>query len=225
MAIKPYSGVWTSNFPPHLDEAGNENHIIREAFTWGPQSIWMLCGLVWLFYYYVRDIPQLARNTALIGTAMTALSAIAGAYELRRRRRRISLYPYHERVGCYSGGVFQHSFATEEMRRVRPGFYGWMVIVLKGLLPMLMVTVGLGAVMYDAWRKSTDGHLQDMWLFVYAMLCAIFGFVAILRSNLFLVFFWIPNGKGQTDCPLHLPARELQKLDDKNMPSKTYDNH
>jgi hypothetical protein len=57
-----------------------------------------------------------------------------------------------------------------------------------------------------------------MWLFIYAMLCSVFGFVAILRSNFFLVFFWIPNGKGQTDRPLHFPARELQKLYDKNMP-------
>jgi hypothetical protein len=211
-----HPGAWTGDFPPHLDSAEIENQGAREAFTWGPQTVWMLCGLVWLFRYYVRDIPELARNTVWIGIAVTALSVIGIGYELRRHRRRLVLYSYRGRVGCYSGGVFQYSFALEEMRRVRPDFFGWMLIVFKGLLPMLMVSVALGAVLYDGWKKASSARLQDIWLFVYAMLCPLFGFVAILRSNLILSFYWIPNGHGKTDLPAHFRAKDLQKLHPKD---------
>jgi hypothetical protein len=216
--MEPYSGAGTGDFPPHLDDTEIEEHGARESFTWGPQTVWMLCGLVWLFYYYVGDVPELARNTALIGLGMTALGAIGAGYELRRRKRRVVLYAYRGRVGCYSGGVFQYSFAPEEMQRVRKDFFGWMMIVLKGLLPMLMITAGLGVVMYDGWKNASKVRLQDVWLFIYAMLCPIFGFVAILRSNFILAFYWIPNGKGKTDRPAHFLPREVQRLQAKNMP-------
>jgi hypothetical protein len=212
LAIEPYPGAWTGDFPPHLAETDIENSGAREVFTWGPQTVWLLCGLVWIFCYDVRDIPELARNTAWIGAAMTALSAVGVGYELRRHQRRIVLFGYRGRMGCYAGGLFQYSFVAEEMRRVRPDFFGWMLIVLKGLLPMLLLSDALGVVMYDGWKNASHVRLQELWLFIYAMLCPLFGFVAILRSNFFLVFFWIPNGKGKTDRPVHLRPRDLQKI-------------
>jgi len=54
------SVIRTFDFPPQLDEAEIENRCARESFTWGPQALWLLCGLIWLFYLLVRDIPELA---------------------------------------------------------------------------------------------------------------------------------------------------------------------
>jgi hypothetical protein len=59
--------ICTFDFSPQLDQAEIENRCARESFNWGPQALWLLCGLIWLFYLLVRDIPELARNTVLFG--------------------------------------------------------------------------------------------------------------------------------------------------------------
>ncbi len=66
--------VRTFDFPPQLDQAEIENRCARESFTWGPQALWLLCGLIWFFYLLVLDIPELARNTVLFGVGATVLA-------------------------------------------------------------------------------------------------------------------------------------------------------
>jgi hypothetical protein len=205
--------VRTFDFPPQLDQAEIENRCARESFTWGPQALWLLCGLIWLFYLLVRDLPALARNTVLFGAGATLLAVLAVWYEMRRRKRQTVLCPLRGRIGCYRGNFFQYSFSREEMVRVRPDFFARLVIILKLLLPMLLLMVIVGVVMFDG-LKAGPARWQDLAVLVYAMLFALFGFVALFRSHIRLAFFWIPNGKGKTDTPLYLHPRELRKLED-----------
>ena len=100
------------------------------------------------------------------------------------------------------------------MIRVRPDFFGLIMIVFKLLIPMFLVMVIVAVVMFDGLKQAHQPRLQDVAVFVYAMLFALFGFVALFRSHLRLVFFWIPNGKGKTNMPLYLHPRELWKIED-----------
>ena len=206
--------IRTFEFPPQLDRAEIENRCARESFTWGPQTLWLLCGLIWLFYLLVRDVPEVVRNTVLFGVGATLLGALAVWYEIRRRKRQVVLCPLRGRIGCYRGNHFQYSFSPEEMVRVRSDFFGRLMIVLKLLLPMLLLMVIVAVVMFDGLKQSHQPRLQDLAVFVYAMLFALFGFVALWRSHFKLAFFWIPNGKGKTNIPLYLHPRELRKIED-----------
>ena len=100
------------------------------------------------------------------------------------------------------------------MVRVRPDFFGRLLIVFKLLIPMFLLIVIVAVVMFDGLKQASQPRFQDLALFVYAMLFALFGFVAIWRSHFKLVFFWIPSGKGKTDTPLHLHPRELRKIEE-----------
>lgn len=206
--------IRTFDFPPQLDQAEIENRCAQESFTWGPQAVWLLCGLVWLFYLLVRDVPLVARNTVLFALGSTVLAALAVWYEIRRRKRRMVLCPLRGRIGCYRGNRFQYSFLPQEMMRVRPDFFGLFMIVFKLLIPMFLVMVIVTVVMYDGLKQVHQPRLQDMAVFVYAMLFALFGFVALFRSHLRLAFFWIPNGKGKTNMSLYLHPRELRKIEE-----------
>jgi hypothetical protein len=206
--------VRTFDFPPHLDQAEIENRCARESFTWGPQTLWLLCGLIWLFYLLMRDVPELARNTVLFGVGATVLAALAVWYEMRRRRRQAVLCPLRGRIGYYRGNRFQYSFSPEEMVRVRPDYFGLLMIVFKLLIPMFLLMVIVAVVMFDGLKQSHQVRFQDFAIFVYAMLFAFFGFVALFRSHLRLASFWIPNGKGKTNTPLYLHPRELRKIEE-----------
>jgi len=204
--------VRTFDFSPRLDQAEIENRCARESFTWGPQALWLLCGLIWLFYLLVRDIPELARNTVLFGVGAAVPAALAAWYDMRRRKRQAVLCPLRGRIGYYREGRFQYSFLPEEMVRVRPDFFGRLLIIFKLLIPMFLLMVIVAVVMFDGLKQARQPRLQDLALFVYAMLFALFGFVALWRSHLKLAFFWIPNGKGKTNTPLYLRPSELEKI-------------
>jgi hypothetical protein len=204
--------ISTFDFPPRLDQAEIENRCARESFTWGPPVLWLLCGLIWLFYLLVRDIPELARNTVLFGVGATVPAALAAWYDMRRRKRQAVLCPLQGRIGYYREGRFQYSFLPEEMVRVRPDFFGRLLIIFKLLIPMFLLMVIVAVVMFDGLKQARQPRLQDLALFVYAMLFALFGFVALWRSHLKLAFFWIPNGKGKTNTPLYLRPSELEKI-------------
>ena len=105
--------VRTFDFPPRLDQAEIENRCARESFTWGPQALWLLCGLIWVFYLLVSDLPELAWNTMLFGVGATVPATLAVWYEMRRRKRQALLYPLRGRIGCYRGNRFQYSFFPE----------------------------------------------------------------------------------------------------------------
>lgn len=51
------SAIRAFDFPLQINPAEIEYLGVREAFTWGPQALWLLCGLIWIFYFLVRDIP------------------------------------------------------------------------------------------------------------------------------------------------------------------------
>ena len=206
--------IRTFDFPPQLDRAEMENRCARESFTWGPQALWLLCGLIWLFYLLVRDVPELARNTVLFGVGSTVPAALGVWYEIRRRKRQAVLCPLRGRIGCYRGNRFQYSFLPQEMTRVRTDFFSRLLIVFKLLIPMFLLMVIVAVVMFDGLKQSSRPRLQDMALFVYAMLFALFGFVAVWRSHFKLAFFWIPNGKGKTNIALYLHPRELRKIEE-----------
>jgi hypothetical protein len=206
--------VRTFDFPPHLDQAEIENRCARESFTWGPQTLWLLCGLIWLFYLLVRDIPELAWNTMLFGLGATVPAALAVWYDVRRRRRRVVLCPLQGRIGCYRGNRFQYSFLLREMVRMRPDFFDLLLIVFKLLIPMFLLIVIVAVVMYDGMKQAHLLRFRDIAVFFYAMLFALFGFIALVRSHFRLASFWIPNGKGKTNTSLYLHPRELRKIEE-----------
>jgi len=206
--------IRTFDFPPRLDQAEIENRCARESFTWGPQALWLLWGLIWLFYLLVRDVPELARNTVLFGVGATVLAALAVWYEMWRRKRRAVLCPMRGRIGCYRGNRFQYSFLPKEMVRVRPDFFDLLLIVFKVLIPVFLLMVIVAVVMYDGLKRSHQLLFQDLAPFVYALLFALFGLVALFRSHLRLAFFWIPNGKGNNNMRLYLHPRELRKIEE-----------
>ena len=208
------SAVNAGDFPSQLDQAELENRCARESFTWGPQAMWLLAGLILLFQLLVRDVPDVGKAVLPFSLCATVLAAFAAVYDLRRRKRRIALSPLGGRIGCYRGNLFQYSFAREEMVRVRTDFFSGMMIVLKLLVPMVLLMVIVAVVMYDGLKKSGPQPWQDVAVFIWAMLFAVFGFAAIYRSNFRLIFFWIPNGKGKSNQPVHLLPRELLKLDE-----------
>ncbi|HWH58447.1 MAG TPA: hypothetical protein VN682_12500 [Terriglobales bacterium] len=209
------SPVPAFDFPLQINHAEIESLGVRESFTWGPQALWLLCGLIWLFYFLVRDIPELARNTVLFGAGATLLAALGLWYEMRRRNRQAVLFPLGSRIGLYRGNIYQYSFVSAQMLRVRLDLFGWIMVVCKFLLPMLLMMVILGVVMFDGLKHSGPHPWPDVTLFIYAMLFALFGFVAFYRSHITLAFFWIPNSKGKTDRRLYLHPRELHKIEDR----------
>jgi hypothetical protein len=146
--------------------------------------------------------------------AQTVLAALAVWFEIPRRKRRAVLYPLRGRIGCYRGNRFQYSFLPEEMVQVRPDFFSRLLIIFKLLIPMFLLIVIVAVLMFDGLKQASQPRLQDLALFVYAMLFALFGFVALWRSHLKLAFFWIPNGKGKTNKALYLHPRELRKIEE-----------
>jgi hypothetical protein len=206
--------ISTFDFSPRLDQAEIENRCARESFTWGPQAVWLLCGLIWLFYLVTRDVPELAWNTMFFGLGAAVLAVLAVWYEIQRRKRQAVLCPLRGRIGCYRGNHFQYSFLPEEMARVRSDFFGRLMIIFKLLIPMFLLMVIVAVLLFDGLKQTTQPRLQDLALFVYAMLFALFGFVAVWRSHFKLAFFWIPNGKGKTNTPLYLHPRELRKIEE-----------
>jgi hypothetical protein len=119
-------------------------------------------------------------------------------------------------IGLYRGNMFMYSFVPAQMLRVRLDWFGWIVVVCKLLLPMLLLMVIVGVVMFDGLKQSSPHPWQGMALFIYAMLFSLFGFVAFYRSHIRLAFFWIPTGKGKADKGLYLHPRELHKIEDRN---------
>lgn len=206
------SAVRDLDFPPQINQAEIESLGVRESFTWGPQAMWLLCGLIWIFYFLVRDIPEFARNTVLFGAGAALLAVMGVGYEIWRRKRQTVLYPRGRRIGVYQGNMYKYSFAPAQMLRVRLDWFGWIVVVFKLLVPMLLLMVIVGVVMFDGLKQPGPHSWQDVALFIYAMLFALFGFVAFYRSHIRLAFFWIPSGKGKTDRGLYLHPGELHKI-------------
>ncbi|MBZ5529255.1 MAG: hypothetical protein LAN71_15315 [Acidobacteriia bacterium] len=205
----------TREFPPQLDPAELDLRGAPESFTWGPPAAWLLCVLLWLFFHYLRDAPEVAQYMPLLLLGLLLLAALAAAYDLRRRKRRIVLFPLDGRIGCYREGVLQYSFAPEEMVRVRLYPFDWIMVSLKLLLPLLLLMAGTGVFLYDSLVTSPVPNPRETVLSLgFLIFFSAFGLVASVRSRAILCFFWIPSGNGKTDTPLHLHRRILSKLHD-----------
>lgn len=158
------SAIRAFDFPLQINPAEIEYLGVREAFTWGPQALWLLCGLIWIFYSLVRDIPSLAKNTVLFAAGATLLAALGVGYEMRRRNRQTFLYPLGGRIGLYRGNMYKYSFSPAKMLRVRLDCFGWIVVVCKLLLPMLLLMIIVGVVISDGMKQSGPHPWQDMTL-------------------------------------------------------------
>lgn len=212
--MEDFSTDRIQEFPPRLGLSEAEAFGMPESFTWGPQALWLLCGLVWNFWFLVRNIPELARNTAPAVAGATLAAALGIAYDLRRRRRRSVLYSEHERIGLYRDGSLQYSFSRAEMRRVRPDFEGWVMLAKSLLLPIVALTVIVGMVMLETLRQPRPPvSWKEMSLFVCVMLFGFFGFAAFYRSFFRLAHFWVPDAKGRPNKVMYLHPRELRKLE------------
>ena len=174
--------------------------------------MYLLFGLVWFFYFLIRDVPEVARNTAFFALGATLLAAVGLAYDIRRRRRQTVLYPLNGQIGFYRRGVFQYSFAPAQMQRVRLDWFGWLMVVLKLLVPMFLLMVIAAVLLFDGMKHAAPNSGPDVALFGYLMGFAVFGFVALYRSHITLAFFWLPDEKGKPARPLHLHPREIQKV-------------
>lgn len=72
------SAVRAFDFPLEINQTEIEYLGVRESFTWGPQALWLLCGLIWIFYFLVRDILELAKTTMLFGAGATLSASLGG---------------------------------------------------------------------------------------------------------------------------------------------------
>src|SRR5215469_14421664 len=126
----------TSGFPAVLDETEIELRGARQAFGWGPQCLWLLCGLIWLFVYVVRDVRDVATSVGLIGLGVTFFGVIAIFYERRRRARRIVLFPSGGLIGCYRGGKLLYGFPREHFSPVRKDWFERAVLLIKVIIPL-----------------------------------------------------------------------------------------
>ena len=111
----------------------------------------------------------------------------------------------------------QSSSTASRLREVLPvrlGRYGAARTVISVLIPLAAVFVALGVVLYVNVRGgSGKAERGDELVFAYAMLYTAFAFVAVFRSRFLLVFCWIPNGKGQTNEPVHFPVNAVRGLE------------
>jgi hypothetical protein len=212
--MESFSATHAADFPQHLDDVLTSRSAV-ESFTWGPQTLALLAGLFWLFDYEVRDVPEIARNTAWIAAGVTLAALLGAFFAARRNRRRIALYPHQGRLALYRGGVFQYSFAPEAIVLVRKDFYLWGMLVLKLFVPTLILIALLVFVIYYAIVKTHNvtGFL-DALVLTYLLGFAIFLLVAMIRSNVTLRFCWLPDEKGKPNQPAHFPAKELLKLEE-----------
>jgi hypothetical protein len=207
--VEPDSAPRSPEFPVQLDP-GMDPHAIAETFTWGVQGLILLCGLVGMFLYMVRDAKLFPSGVLPVIVAAVGVLAVLGwGFAARRSSRRIVLFFLPGQVGVYSGGIFQYSFALAEMKR----YYSSLYTTLKMLIPMLLLAAILGFLVYETIVRSPGGATSDeKVLLVYCLLFAIFGFIAMFRSQVLMMWFFIPDGKGKTNKSVGFYRRELRRV-------------
>jgi hypothetical protein len=216
--MRSWSTIAAADFPAQLDESEIEARGARQAFGWGPQCLWLLCGLIWLFAYIVRDVREVALSLSFIAIGVTFFSVIAWFYQRKRRRNQIVLFPSGEIIGCYRGGRFQYSFPREHLSPVRKDFFESAMLVIKVIIPLgaIAATLVFG-IIYGFVKETQQLRVEDEILMIYALFFTLFGLYAVVRSIFILRHYWIPDGKGKARS-LYLERRELIKLDSGGVP-------
>lgn len=207
-----WSTITAADFPAQLDESEIEARGACQAFGWGPQCLWLLCGLIWVFVDVVRDIREVAWPLSFIGLGVTFFSMIAWSYERKRRRQQIVLFPLGEIIGFYRGGKFQYSFPRENMSPVRKDFFESAMLIIKVIIPLGAVAAALiFGIIYSLVKEPQKLRVEDGILMVYALFFTLFGLYAVVRSIFILRHYWIPDGKGKAQS-LYMERKELIKL-------------
>jgi uncharacterized membrane protein len=210
--MESWSTIGAADFPAQLDESEIEARGARQAFGWGPQCLWLLCGLIWLFVYVVRDVREAAMSLSFIGIGVTFFSVIAWFYERKRRRQQIVLFPSGEIIGCYRGGKFQYSFPREHLSPVRKDFFESAMLVIKVIIPLGAVAAALVfGIIYSFVKEPQNLRVEDALLMIYGLCLTLFGLYAVVRSIFILRHYWIPDGKGKA-ISLYMERSELIKL-------------
>jgi hypothetical protein len=209
VAVETGSSRFQTEFPAQLDSQ-LEMRGAQESFSWGPQTLWFLSGLVELFLYVARDVKEYNRQiTATIAAAAALLAILAWRYAARRQRRHIVLLPVSGWVGLYQGGVFQYSFSPSAMVRNRIS----KIYAFHMLFSMFLLVVIAFVLAWDSLRGNPiKGHLPEVAFSLYPLAFALFAFVAVLRSHFRMVWYWIPNGRGKTDKAIGFSRAENRKL-------------
>ena len=207
-----WSTITAADFPAQLDESEIEARGARQAFGWGPQCLWLLCGLIWVFVYVVRDIREVAWPLSFIGLGVTFFGVIAWFYERKRRRQQMVLFPSGEMIGFYRGGKFQYSFPRENMSPVRKDFFESAMLIIKVIIPLGAIAAALVfGIIYSLVKEPQKLRVEDGILMVYALFFTLFGLYAVVRSIFILRHYWIPDGKGKAQS-LYMERKELIKL-------------
>ena len=210
----------TSGFPAVLDETEIELRGARQAFGWGPQCLWLICGLIWLFVYVVRDVREAATSVGLIGLGVTFFGVIAVFHDRRRRSRRIVLFPSGDLIGCYRGGRFQYGFPRQHFNPVRKDWFERAMLLIKVIIPLAAIVAALVfGIVYALTKEGQNIHAGDAILMLYALFFALFGLYAVIRSTFILQSYWIPDGNGKAES-LYLEKNELKKLDAARPPGR-----
>lgn len=214
----PWSTIAAADFPAQLDESETEARGARQAFGWGPQCLWLLGGLIWLFVYVVRDVREVAMSLSFIAIGVTFFSVIAWFYERKRRRQQIVLFPSGEMIGCYRGETFQYSFPREHLKPVRKDFFESAMLVIKVIIPLGVIAAALVfGIIYTFVEATPKLRVEDEILMIYALFFTLFGLYAVVRSIFILKNYWIPDGKGKARS-LSMERRELIKLTSNGAP-------
>jgi len=213
-----WSTIGAGDFAAQLDESEIEARGARQAFGWGPQCLWLLCGLIWLFVYIVRDVREAALSLSFIGIGVTFFSVIAWFYERKRRRQQIVLFPLGGIIGCYRGAKFQYSFPREHLSPVRRDFFESAMLVIKVIIPLgAIAAVLVFGIIYSFVKEPQKLRVEDELLMIYALFFTLFGLYAVVRSIFILRHYWIPDGKGKAQS-LYMERRELIKLTSGGVP-------
>jgi hypothetical protein len=196
-------------FPLELSGDG-EKPGLREAFAWGPQALLLLCVFGWLVLGFAGDlIPP--GFTIPLAVSLAGVAALAVIRILRRRASRVVLIPVGDEVGVYREGRLAYRFPASALRKEGwDWFYTLKMAVLIGML--VLISGGLLAVgVRDLWR-GVARDAQDLWAFAYLFGCACFALVAVLRSQLLLVWYWMPEGPEGDVRRVGFSRREARRL-------------
>jgi hypothetical protein len=195
----------TGAFPIEIPD-GPESQGIREALPWGPQILLLFCVFGWLMLGTLWDL--IPRDIAIAaGLALALLAAASVILMLRRHDRRVVLVPLAGEIGLYREGQFAYRFSASSLRK--EGFdwvYPIKMLVLLGILVLL--TGGLLAVELRDLPKRAN----DLWAFAYVFAYACIAFAAVVRSQLLMVWYWIPEGAEGGTRRVGVPRRQARKL-------------
>jgi len=197
----------TSIFPASINGA-LESRAVRESLTWGPQAALLLCGFVWLVLYGVRN-DELVRDPITIGIGLGAsvLGAFAVIQILRRHARRVVIVPMADEVGVYREGRFAYRFPTSALQK---DSFDWIYPIKMLIFTGILVLIMGGILAVELQRVSPASN--DLWAFAYLFGYACFAFFSIVRSQFFLVWYWIPEGPEGGKRRVGFPRRKARRL-------------